>query len=233
MLAVVGAAGFIRGFTGFGAAMIMIPGLAFAMPPAAAVTIMIVIGLVNAPQLVVPAWSAARWRDIGPMSAAAVIGTPIGLAFLAEVPPDVARRVIGAMVTLCALAMLAGVAYRGRRTMVRNTAIGLVAGLAHGSTGIGGPPMVLYLLGSDDRSAAENRAGIIILFLFIQLAAAPAALAAGLVTWTIVWTSLFLLPVYAAATWAGARWFDRAREALYRRVTLWLLLVMGTVALIR
>jgi len=231
--AVVFLAGLARGFTGFGAALILVPGLSLVMPATQAVVILFLLGVFNAFQMVPDAIRRARWTDIGPMSIAAVVAIPLGTAAMIWLDPEALRRLIGGVVISVALLMLSGWRYSGRRTLTKNVAVGGACGMMQGMTGIGGPPVIFYLLSSGDRPVAENRAGFIALFAAMQLSGVPSVWFGGLLTWDAFWISLILAPVYTLATGVGSRLFDPSREKLYRRVTLGFLLAMGTTALLR
>ncbi len=232
-LVVASLAGLARGFTGFGAALILVPGLSLVMPPTQAVVILFILGVFNAFQMVPDAIRRARWIDIGPMSIAAVLCVPVGTALMIWLDPALLRRVIGGVVVSVAALMLSGWSYSGRRSLVSNASVGGACGLMQGMTGIGGPPVIFYLLSSGDRPVAENRAGFIALFAAMQISGVPSVWVGGLLNWDAFWIAVILAPIYTAATALGAKLFDPARERLYKRVTLLFLLAMGVSALAR
>ncbi|MCW5773402.1 MAG: sulfite exporter TauE/SafE family protein, partial [Rhodospirillaceae bacterium] len=93
-LAVVLAAGFMRGFTGFGFAMAAVPLLAQAVPPAEAVPFVIML------QLFVAIWDwresrrHAHWQSLPWLIVGALLGAPLGAVALAAMSADWARLVI-------------------------------------------------------------------------------------------------------------------------------------------
>ena len=226
------AAGLVRGFSGFGAALILAPGFSLVMPPPEAVAMTVLLNVGTLGQLLLPALRQTRWIDVGPMSAAAVVAIPLGSLALTTLDGGVIRRAIGALVLGFSLVMLAGWRYGGRRSLPANLTVGAMCGALTGAAGIGGPPIILYFM-SGDRPMAENRAGFISFFALIQLAAVPVFLWEGLVRGELVWRALGLLPVYIAATWLGARLFVRADETLARRIALGCLVLVGAAALLR
>ena len=66
-------AGIVRGFTGFGSALVMVPVMALLWSPAEAVTTALGLGFVGSFQLVPKALPQARWRDLGPMAGATLL----------------------------------------------------------------------------------------------------------------------------------------------------------------
>ena len=86
--------GFIRGFTGFGSALAIIPSLALLFSPREAVAMHAVM---EVPVILSMAATAARGANrpvIAPMLAGLVLATPAGAYVLAVVRPDVMKIVI-------------------------------------------------------------------------------------------------------------------------------------------
>src|SRR5690606_5554066 len=84
-LTVVGA-GLMRGFAGFGSAMLMAPIFSILFGPAEMVAIVCMIELPVGMQLVPGVWRQVEWRFVGPMSAAAVLLMPLGGWLLLTLP---------------------------------------------------------------------------------------------------------------------------------------------------
>lgn len=226
------AAGLVRGFSGFGAALILAPGFTLVMAPREAVVLTVLLNSSAIAQLLFPALRQTRWRDVGPMGAAAVIAIPVGSLLLIGLDGAVIRRAIGAIVLGFSVVALAGWRYRGPRGLPANLLVGTLGGLLTGAAAVGGPPIVLYFL-SSDRPMAENRASFISFFALIQLTAVPVFLWEGLVTWELVERTALLLPGFLVATHVGARLFCRASDRRARQFALGALLVIGLATLIR
>jgi uncharacterized membrane protein YfcA len=225
-------AGLVRGFSGFGAALILAPGFTLVMPAREAVAMTVLLNAATATQLLLPALRVARWREIGPMAAASVSMIPFGSLLLIGLEGAIIRRGIGVIVLGFSLVMLAGWRYRGGRTLARNLIVGALGGGLTGAASIGGPPIILYFL-AGDRSMAENRAGFICFFAITQISALPVFLWEGLVTWDLVGAAALILPAYLLATYAGAHLFTRASETFARRFALTILVLIGAATLIR
>jgi uncharacterized membrane protein YfcA len=226
------AAGLVRGFSGFGAALILAPGFTLVMAPREAVVMTVLLNSSALVQLLFPALRQTRWRDVGPMGAAAVIAVPFGSLLLIGLDGAVIRRVIGAIVLGFSAVSLAGWRYRGPRGLPANLLVGTLGGLLTGAAAVGGPPIILYFL-SSDRPMAENRASFISFFALIQLAAVPVFLWEGLVTWALVGRTALLLPAFLVATHVGAKLFTRASDRLARQLALGALVLIGLATLIR
>ena len=87
-------AAYVRGLTGFGMAIILVPLLGLIIPPAQAVTLGILLQLLIGP-VGLPAIVADSDRSSAvPIALIAVVTTPIGMLALKGVTPDVARLLI-------------------------------------------------------------------------------------------------------------------------------------------
>jgi uncharacterized protein len=225
-------AGLVRGFSGFGAALVMAPGFTLVMAPRDAVAVTILLNVSTLTQLLVPALRQTRWRDVAPMGAAGMMAIPFGAIILTTLDGAVIRRAIGALVLGFSLVLLAGWRYRGERTQPANLAVGAVGGLLTGATGFGGPPLILYFL-AGDRPMAENRAGFISYFAMTQAVTVPVFLWQGLLSWDLVWRTALLVPPYFVATTIGARLFRHTSERAVRLIALGFLMLIGAATLLR
>jgi len=230
--AVATAAGFVRGFSGFGGALILAPGFTLVGTARDAVAMTVLLNSTTLFQLLLPALRETRWRDVGPMIGAAALTIPFGAMILLVADAAVIRRAIGAIVLGFSLVLLAGWRYRGQRTQPANLLVGALGGMLSGGAGFGGPPLILYFL-AGDRPMTENRAGFISFFALTQLVTVPTFLWDGLITWDVVGRTLMAMPCYLIATHVGARLFRHADERLARRVALVFLVLIGTATVLR
>src|SRR5258708_36542058 len=80
-------AGAVRGFAGFGTALVFIPIASGIVPPWQAVVILFVIDSVTTLPLVPAAVRICTWREVAPLSVGAAITVPVGAYFLLTVDP--------------------------------------------------------------------------------------------------------------------------------------------------
>lgn len=228
-VALVAFAGVLRGFSGFGSAMVLAPALAALYPLTQAVPLVILLEVALSFQLLPGAVRVVVWREIGVMSAAALPGLAAGAWLLTVVPGTTLRLAISALI----IGFLALIALRVRRRGAKTTAglgcAGLLSGVANGASGVGGPPIVLYYLAGDDSSAAL-RATVICYFFIIDVASAAIYAGQGLLTPEVLLLALLCSPAAIAGVWLGSRWFDGASELLYRRVAYGIIAAAALVA---
>jgi len=223
-------AGLVRGFSGFGAAMIFVPvAAALYSPQHAVVLLFIADGVVTLP-LVLRALKFCAWREVAPLAVGATLAYPAGVKLLLIVDPVPMRWAISLLV-LGLVGLLASGWRYGRRPNAPGTlAVGGLAGLAGGSTGIAGPPIVLFWLAGQGM-APTVRANIMVFFGITTVVGGVLYFLAGLFTGPRAVGSLALIPVYTLAIYAGAHAFGLASERLYRRLALGLCALAALVGL--
>ncbi len=230
-LAVVAAiGGAMRGYSGFGSAMVISPLWAFAIEPIAAIPTLILMELLVSAQLLPRALRNTDWRLIGLLTIASAVTIPLGIYFLSTVDPVLVRRIIGLVVFVWAITMLSGQRYEGRLSVPATLSIGGVAGVLMGATGLGGPPVLMYLLSTPAR-AESNRANIITFFGLVSVLMVAMFAYTGSYDGPSLWRAALLTPVFLASAWIGANFFDRSSEATFRRIALLFLLTVGFMAL--
>ncbi len=224
-------AGFTKGFAGFGGGMIMAPLFSLLLGPVQAIATLTILEVLASLWLLPRALPQTDWRLIGPLGFLTCLFTPIGFYALLTVEPDIMRRVIGTTVLLAALIMLSGWRYTGSTRPLLTGSVGSFAGILMGSTGLGGPPVVLYVLsrpGSSDRA----RAGIISYFTIALLFLTGMFGWRGIIDVVTLSRCAVLAPLFVLVTFAGSRLYGNANEKLFRRIALGLLVFAGLVAIV-
>lgn len=218
--------GLIHGYTGFGAALLMMPLFALLFGPVQSIAISGVIGLFGSAQLYPSALRHAHWTELLPMSLAIIIITPMGAILLFNLDPEMVRRVMGAFVLLFAIILMSGWSYRGRRGVLASTVTGALAGGITGIAGVGGPPVALYFLSSPE-PAEVQRANIVVAVSVIIFVVLGSITIGGALTDKTLLRGIILIPAYVLGTWSGSRLFAIAPKEYFKRVALWLLLATG------
>ena len=224
-------AGMVRGFAGFGAAMVMTPVFSALYGPGIGVSLCLLLEIAVALPLLPRAIQYVDWRRIGLLMVAAVIGAPLGSIVLTQVSPEPMRWAISAIV-LTAVALLAsGWRFHGAWRAPVTLGIGATSGFLNGLSGMAGPPIAFYYLAGNE-TATRVRANLTTYFVFVDLAALLVFLARGLVHWDTAALGLFLTPAVVAGGLLGAKLFPLASEAFYRRLALGLLVAVAIGSLI-
>lgn len=218
--------GFMRGFVGFGGALVTVPVLSLAFGPHTAVGAASLMALPSVAQLLPEAVRHAERPVVLPVCIATMLTTPIGSWVLVAASPAVMKVAISALV-VSMVAMLAG-GWTLKREPGKPTLItaGVLGGLVQGSAGIGGPPVVAIAL-SRPGAAKSQRANVLALMTAIALSSVTPALYYGLYTQRAIVVGMILLPIFTVATALGSRYFSLGGHHYFRRAAIVTLLAVG------
>ena len=231
-MAVIFIAAVVRGYSGFGFAMIGVAGISLTAPPDVAVPTVLILEVLVGLLLLPPVIRQIEWRPVLTLLAGAILLTPIGALVLIRIPADVARIGIAVVIALAAILLLRA---RGTRPVPGDAAtvgVGGIAGLLNGAFGISGPPIALFFLGTE-RGAHVSRASMMACFLALDLVAVASFGVGGLIDRDVVVTVLFCLPALAIGSWIGHRLFHGSDTSKFRTRVLWILLVLAFVTAAR
>jgi uncharacterized protein len=223
-------AGTVRGFSGFGSALILSPLLSALYGPATAVPVALLLELALAVPFVPPALRLADRARVGLLCVAAALTVPIGAWLLVAVDEAALRWAICALVFTAVAILGFGWRHHGRPRPVATAATGALSGLLGGSTGLSGPPVIFYEL-SGNAPIPRVRANFMVFFAWIDVVALTAFAITGTLAGLPLLLSAALVVPYLAAAGAGARAFGLDREAFYRRLALAVLVCVAVVSL--
>lgn len=230
-LAVTAVAGVMRGYSGFGTAVLLAPAYSVLWGPRVGVPVMLVMELFVSLQLLPRAIGEADRRVVLPLGGAAVLATPLGAFILLTADGDLLRRFIGGFVLAFGLLLALGWRYHGSRPLPLNLAVGTAAGLLKGATGMSGPPVILYLLAGPEE-ARRHRANLILFFALVAVVSVVPPAMGGLIGAGVLARTVLLLPVMLLAVPVGVRLFRVVPEPWYRRAALVVLVGTGLVTLL-
>lgn len=223
-------AGLVRGFSGFGSAMILTPALSALYGPAAAVPLGLALEMLVTVPLLPGAVGLVEWRRIGVLSAAAFAAVPLGTWLLLHLPATPMRVAISAVILGFVAILAFGWRYHGRPNLAATLVTGAASGVLNGASGMAGPPLVFYYL-SGGAPTAQARASFIVFFALVDLVAVLALAAGGAIDSLTLERALWLTPAFLAAAWLGARAFRGASDAFYRKVALTILTAIAVASL--
>jgi len=222
-----------RAYAGFGAGLFLVPTYSLFLSPPQAIVLVTLLNLPTTIQILPKVWREIPWKRVAALNIMAAATIPLGVMLLVRIDGDALTRVIGAMVIGLSLLLMSGWRYRGPQALPQDLAVGTAAGLISGSTGMGGPPIVLYFL-SGSAATRVVRAAFIVSFFFITVVTFASLLTVGLVAQPDVFRFLILLPAYVFGTWLGNALFLRTKEhdRQFRMIALCALLLVGVVAVV-
>jgi len=213
LLAAFGSA-FVRGLTGFGMAILLVPILALALSPVHAVLLTnflsVFIGLSEIRRLLRNAEKSA-WVII----ALVAVTTPLGLYALSLTTPAIARVVIA----FIALSAFVAILLPRRGAMDHHPAttggVGILSGLMTGYAGMPGPPVVPYYVGRD--IARETaKASMLLIFTCASSAGLVSGAALGVLQWNLALLAALLFPAVLVGNRLGDRLSGRIADRTWR-----------------
>jgi len=222
----------VRGYSGFGFAMIGVAGISLTAPPDVAIPTVLVLEVIVGLLLLPPVWRQVEWRPVLTLLAGALVLTPVGAVILIQIPADLARVGIAIVIALAAILLLRSKGTRPAPGDAATVGVGGVAGLLNGAFGISGPPIALFFLGTE-RGAHVSRASMMACFLALDLVAVASFGVGGLINRDVLVTVLFCLPALAIGSWIGHRLFHGSDTSKFRRRVLWILLILALVTATR
>ncbi|RTZ43286.1 sulfite exporter TauE/SafE family protein [Candidimonas sp. SYP-B2681] len=223
----------MRGYSGFGAGLLMAPVFSLLMSPTDVVVLVLGINLLTTFQLLPGALRTVNWRLVWRLFIPSLLGLPIGLGMLHMVDAAVMRKLIAFIVILVSLLMLIGWHYKGRRGLIQDSLAGALSGFMTAIGGIGGPPVILYMLSDRSLPLAVIRAVSLVYFSLAQVVTlAPLAVGGSLTLRQGVYI-VVLLPAAVVASLLGAqlhRWSMGKHQERVRFISLFMLLAIGVTA---
>jgi uncharacterized membrane protein YfcA len=223
-------AGLVRGFSGFGSALIYVPLVAAIYEPRIAALTLLIVDFVASAPFTAPLTRHCNWREVAPVSIAAICTMPLGVAALEYLDPTILRWFIAILVATLLLVLASGWRYRSRPTLPASIGVGLIAGVGSGAAQIAGPAAIVYWLGGPN-NAHVIRANLMVFFAILAMVSAIAYFARGLFTADVLMLSLLLGPVFIAAMALGAYLFRGASDEAYRRVAYGIIALSAVVSL--
>ncbi len=213
VMATLGAA-FIRGLTGFGFGILLVPILALALTPVQAVlAINIMAGLLALTEIRMILREAEKSAlTIGVL---VVLGTAPGLILLDATPQDIARLLIALIALSAFVAVLLPKRGSEQPGVATTGAVGISAGLLTGFAAMPGPPVVPYYVGRDIPRVTA-KASMIGIFGIAAMAGIGSGAAIGVLEWRTVALGLALFPLVLLGNWVGSLAFGKVSDALWR-----------------
>ncbi|QUJ77293.1 sulfite exporter TauE/SafE family protein [Sulfitobacter albidus] len=210
-------AGLVRGFAGFGSAMIIMPVASSVLSPVEAVIFLVAAELIGPLPNLRSAWREGAPRDVGLLIAGAVLALPFGVWMLSVMQPAAFGWIVSMTVLALLGLMMTGWRLRGALTRRLTIFTGAVGGWMTGFAGIPGPPVIMLYMAST-LPISVIRANFLLYLLALDLLLVPLLWILGLMNWSIAVLGLLVGIPNLVANVIGARLFDPGAERLFRSV---------------
>lgn len=210
-------AGIVRGFAGFGTAMIFLPVAAQFLHPAQAMMVLIGMDILGPLPIVSGAIRDAQWPDLRRLLFGMVLALPFGLSLLLSVDPQVFRYTLAAISIGMVLCLVLGLRYTGQMRPGVVFGTGAVGGFLGGVAGLPGPPVILlYMAGVFPSKVIRANTMLFLLVFDVALVLAFAAFGMLQVSFLVIGV-LMAIPA-AVGSVVGGFLFRPGYEKLYRAV---------------
>jgi uncharacterized membrane protein YfcA len=223
---IVFAAVFVQCLSGFGSALVAMPLLLPMLGPKGAGPLMALVSVVVQAILLVRYRRSLSLGAIWRLSLASVLMIPLGVFLAGFVSERAVFGILAAVLVGYSLYALLNLKLPAAEHQAWGFAAGAAAGLLGGAYNTDGPPVIVY--GSCRRwSPAEFKSNLQGLFAVNTLVILSVHAAAGNLQAGIWWHLLAALPAVAVGAAAGLALDRFVNQELFRKITLWLLLVLG------
>ena len=220
---------------GFGIGMVATPLLLLVLDPQTAV---VVLNTVSVPITALLVWQTRhhlRLKEALPVAALGLIGALIGAYVLSTSGERVLRlSIVVFIIILTATTALNPVGLLGKipYPKIVGGTIGFIVGVMLGALAIGGPLLVLFVIGLGwDRQ--RIRAFLSLFLLVIMSSATVSYIPAGLFTQERILLALVAVWPVLLGFWLGSRLAGRLNEELFRRVAIGVIVASSLAVLVR
>lgn len=208
-------AGLVRGFSGFGTAMVFLPFAGSVVEPVLAVTTMLVMDLVGPVFMAPRTMRQTNPGELARLTAGLILALPLGVLVLFLLPSDMFRYMVSAITLVMLVFLASGLRYSKPLTGPMVYGTGALGGFFAGCAGLPGPPVILLYLAST-LPAAVIRANLFIYLIIADLAVLIAFGIRGQLYMTAILLGLTVAVPYMAMLWVGTALFNPDHERSYR-----------------
>lgn len=224
-------AAWVRGYSGFGFAALVVTSAALVTNPLHFVPVVLIADIVMTAQQLPGIWRHVDKRRAVTLFLGALVGVPVGVWALSGMGIDLARAVISAFVLAMSLLLWRGWRFRGHVGDRGHVAVGVASGIANGAA-VGGLPVAVFFA-AQPIAAATFRATVIAYFTLLDLWSVPMMWAAGMIGRDTLVATALAMPILIVGIWLGSRHFHRSEPRDFRRFAILLLISLSVLGLVK
>ncbi len=217
-------ASFLQAITGFGLVIIAAPLLMFFYDPKFVVLMMIFLALCANAWQGIFIFKQAEHKTVFWLVVGSIIGQPCGFFIYDAISPDGLRLWVGVLL-LISIILMQTFKVKIPITARNSTITGAACGLMSITTGMGGPPLILYTAYSDF-TASQLRASCILFFFFCNIVSLLTYLVGGTALVPAISEALWLLPGIALGILCGTFVYRHISTKIFKKIIFVMLLGM-------
>jgi uncharacterized membrane protein YfcA len=220
----------VQGTTGFGFALTSMPLLTILLSIHTVVPVMVVFGLSVNILILVKVWSNVKLKKIWLLIASSVIGVPLGTYLLLIIDQNILKIITGFFIVLFALVLWKGYSLKIKNEKLALIPVGFSSGLLNGSISLSGPPVVLFFTNQGE-DKTSFRANLTAFALILNIITITTFFMGGLFNKEVMTYVLWFFPALFLGTFLGIKIASKVEQALFRKITLGLIILSGLSAI--
>lgn len=222
----------VRGFTGFGLALVAVPLIQFFLPVTDTAVFIGFINFIFSIAYYRKSKEIVKGQPLGIMALTTGAGVAVGTAILKYVPSSSIQLVWGVLIILTVILMVRGVNFGIMSDKTALAFSGLSGGLLAGCTGITGPPVAVIL--SSVKTPKEKFNAIISMFIFFAVTYALVFyMVAGLIRKETLMLAACSVPALLLGLRTGDKLMDRISQKTFTKAIYIVLVIMGAITLLK
>ena len=225
-------ASIIRGFNGFGFSATCISGFSFVIPAIEIVPIILILEVLISIFMAPYVWNKIDWNMVFKILIGMVIGSPIGIFLLKYLSPEITHLSVCIIIIFFSILLMKGYTNKQLNNNAIKVSTGIGSGALNGLTTLGGMPAALFLLITCVQPAVI-RGTLTALFFLTDIYAFVLSFFADIVDITTIYRTLPLILVLPIGVFIGDKFFVKSKEALYRKVVFYFLIIISIFGIIR
>lgn len=224
--AIILAAAFLSGLTGFGFVLVALPLLSFFIDIKTSIPLMILLAVGISITLSIQLRRDADLRTLMALALPAIPGTLIGTYMLKSVPSDLLTLGVGFLLTLFTSYQLVIKPKPKELGVAATTVSGFTSGILGGSIAAGGPPVIIY---STIQPWTKNqaKATLSMYFAFHGCFIVGTHAFTGLITGEVLRLYAITLPPLVIGTWLGVKAYGQLSDHGYKKLAFILVFLLG------
>lgn len=223
--------GLVRGFTGFGFAMVFVPLATVVVGPVGAVGLVWAIDAPFALPLAARVSRKAQWSEVLPLLVGATALLPVGVWLLTRLDPLLMRWIIALLILAAVVVMASGWRYHGQPGTGLSLGVGGLSGLAGGLASLGGMPLAIFWLSSQRNEPLQMRYNLLTFFALSAIVSGAILAWSGVINLEVIRQAVGLLIPYGLGLVIGTRGFHRASDITFRRAAYGIIAASAILAL--
>ena len=223
-------ASLVKGTLGFGYGLLASPLLMTVIDPRLVIAIGIPIQVLLDLLILRQVWGYLDWKRVIPMIVAGVFGVPTGLFILLAVEPETLRLIVASTVLAAGLLLIFGVSVGIAWERLASAVTGFTTGALFASTGISGPPTVVFML-NQRWERGTFRSSLSAVNVWVESFALVSLAASGVIDGKSLGLDLTFLPVVLLSVYLSRRLVRSIDVIQFRRLAIVIVILSGVVGM--